>query len=292
MRDRMSDFKTPGDKDSLISKSDIPIWEKVTIARAQDRPTALDYIQRLFTNFLELHGDRNFRDDPSIVSGVAAFEDRSVAVIGHQKGKSFKDRVSRNFGMPHPEGYRKALRIMQMAERFRMPIVTFIDTPGAFPGIEAEERGQIEAVARNIMEMFRIRVPILAFVIGEGGSGGALAIGVGDRVYMLENSIYSVISPEACAAILWEDAGRAPEAAQSLHITAEDLLSLKVVDGMVQEPQGGIQKDFSAVITQMKSMISRDLEILSQKSPEGLLSERYDKFRKMGPYKEGSPKKV
>ncbi len=275
---------------SKTEKTANPIWENVVIARAQDRPTALDYTQRLFTNFVELHGDRGFRDDPSIVSGIAGFEDRTVAVIGHQKGKSFKDRVSRNFGMPHPEGYRKALRIMRLAERFKMPIVTFIDTPGAFPGIEAEERGQIEAVARNIMEMFQIKVPIISFVIGEGGSGGALAIGVGDRVYMLENSIYSVISPEACAAILWEDAGRAPEAAQSLNITASDLLRLKIVDGMVEEPPGGVQKDFSVVVSRIKLILSRDFEILSRKSVEELLSERYEKFRKMGPYKEGTTK--
>ena len=280
----------PVETHSKTGKTDSPIWEKVVIARAQERPTALDYTQRLFTNFIELHGDRGFRDDPSIVSGIAGFEGRTVVVIGHQKGKSFKDRVSRNFGMPHPEGYRKALRIMHLAERFKMPIVTFIDTPGAFPGIEAEERGQIEAVARNIMEMFQIKVPILSFIIGEGGSGGALAIGVGDRVYMLENSIYSVISPEACAAILWEDAGRAPEAAQSLNITASDLLRLKVVDGMVEEPPGGVQKDFSMVVSKIKLILARDFEILEKKGTEELLSDRYEKFRKMGPYKEGSPK--
>jgi acetyl-CoA carboxylase carboxyl transferase subunit alpha len=271
---------------SKTEKSDSPIWEKVLIARAQDRPTALDYAQRLFTNFIELHGDRGFRDDPSIISGIAGFEDRTVAVIGHQKGKSFKDRVSRNFGMPHPEGYRKALRVMRLAERFKMPIITFIDTPGAFPGIEAEERGQIEAVARNIMEMFQIKVPIVSFVIGEGGSGGALAIGVGDRIYMLENSIYSVISPEACAAILWEDAGRAPEAAKSLNITASDLLRLKIVDGTVEEPAGGVQKDFSLVVSKIKSILSRDLELLCKKNTGDLINDRYEKFRKIGPYKE------
>ncbi len=279
-------LKKTGKKQDATSGSLLPIWERVLLARAQDRPTTLDYIQRLCSQFIELHGDRSFRDDPSIIAGFATFEGRSVAVIGHQKGKSFKDRMTRNFGMPHPEGYRKALRIMRLAERFAIPVISFIDTPGAYPGIEAEERGQVEAVARNIMEMFEVKVPILVFVIGEGGSGGALAIGVGDQVYMLENAVYSVISPEACAAILWEDSSRAPEAAERLQMSSHDLLRMGIIDGIIPEAEGGVQRDSSITLAAMRSTISERLDSLTKMSPETLLEARYTKFQGMVAYRE------
>ncbi len=284
----MTDTKVKKDRKSPDNtpENGLSVWERVLLARAQERPTTLDYIQRLCTHFIELHGDRTFRDDPSVIAGFAEFEGRSVAVIGHQKGKSFKDRMTRNFGMPHPEGYRKALRIMRLAERFSMPVISFIDTPGAYPGIEAEERGQVEAVARNIMEMFEIKIPILVFVIGEGGSGGALAIGVGDQIYMLENAVYSVISPEACAAILWEDSTRAPEAAERLQMSAGDLLRMGIIDGIIPEASGGVQKDISTTLAHMKAMISEDLDRLTQLSPEALLEARYKKFQGMVAYRE------
>ncbi len=278
----------PKKSSKKTSVPDIAVWDRVLLARAQERPTSLDYIQRLCTQFIEVHGDRSFRDDPSIVGGFGVFEGKSVAVIGHQKGKSFKDRMTRNFGMPHPEGYRKALRIMRLAERFSMPILTFVDTPGAYPGIEAEERGQVEAVARNIMEMFEIRVPILVFIVGEGGSGGALAIGVGDRVYMLENAVYSVISPEACAAILWDNAGRASEAAERLRMTASDLLEMRIIDGVLPEASGGIQKDVMPTLSAMKTLIAEQLEQLLTLPADELLSLRQKKFENMVAYRENS----
>ena len=286
MRVTDTKLKKTGKKQDATSGSLLPIWERVLLARAQDRPTTLDYIQRLCSQFIELHGDRSFRDDPSIIAGFATFEGRSVAVIGHQKGKSFKDRMTRNFGMPHPEGYRKALRIMRLAERFAIPVISFIDTPGAYPGIEAEERGQVEAVARNIMEMFEVKVPILVFVIGEGGSGGALAIGVGDQVYMLENAVYSVISPEACAAILWEDSSRAPEAAERLQMSSHDLLRMGIIDGIIPEAEGGVQRDSSITLAAMRSTISERLDSLTKMSPETLLEARYTKFQGMVAYRE------
>ena len=286
MRVTDTKLKKTGKKQDAASRSLLPIWERVLLARAQDRPTTLDYIQRLCSQFIELHGDRSFRDDPSIIAGFATFEGRSVAVIGHQKGKSFKDRMTRNFGMPHPEGYRKALRIMRLAERFAIPVISFIDTPGAYPGIEAEERGQVEAVARNIMEMFEVKVPILVFVIGEGGSGGALAIGVGDQVYMLENAVYSVISPEACAAILWEDSSRAPEAAERLQMSSHDLLRMGIIDGIIPEAEGGVQRDSSITLAAMRSTISERLDSLTKMSPETLLEARYTKFQGMVAYRE------
>ncbi|OOH81763.1 acetyl-CoA carboxylase carboxyltransferase subunit alpha [Leptospirillum ferriphilum] len=282
----MTETKVKKTSRKNTSQPEVPVWDRVLLARAQERPTSLDYIQRLCTQFVEVHGDRSYRDDPSIVGGFAVFEGKSVAVVGHQKGKSFKDRMTRNFGMSHPEGYRKALRIMRLAERFSMPILTFVDTPGAYPGIEAEERGQVEAVARNIMEMFEIRVPILVFIVGEGGSGGALAIGVGDRVYMLENAVYSVISPEACAAILWENAGRAPEAAERLRMTASDLLNLGIIDGILPEAAGGIQKDAMPTLSAMKALITEQLEQLQALSVEELLSSRQKKFDAMVAYRE------
>jgi acetyl-CoA carboxylase carboxyl transferase subunit alpha len=256
-------------------------WNRVLLARANDRPTAWDYVQRIFTNFMELHGDRSFRDDPSVLAGVASLDGRSVAIVANYKGKSFKDRVTRNFGMAHPEGYRKALRIMRLAERFGLPIVSLIDTPGAYPGIEAEERGQVEAIARNIQEMFGIAVPIVAVVIGEGGSGGALALGVGDRVLMMENSIYSVISPEACAAILWNDPARSSDAASSLRMTAPNLLEMGIVDEIIPEPPGGAQKDVARASQLLKGSLAKHLSEVEAIPSTDLLSSRYEKFAGM-----------
>lgn len=260
-------------------------WARVQMARANDRPTAWDFIQRIFTGFLELHGDRSFRDDPSILTGLASIEGKSVAVIAHFKGKSFKDRVHRNFGMAHPEGYRKALRVMRLAQQFDLPIITLVDTPGAYPGIEAEERGQVEAIARNIQEMFEFTVPIVVTVIGEGGSGGALALGVGDHILMLENAIYSVISPEACAAILWNDPAMSPDAAASLRLTAQNLLDMGIVDAIVPEPPGGAQKDLARINQDLKSAIVESIRELELLSVPDLLSRRYDKFHEMVRYR-------
>lgn len=256
-------------------------WNRVLLARANDRPTAWDYVQRIFVNFVELHGDRSFRDDPSILAGLASLEGRSVAIVANYKGKSFKDRVQRNFGMAHPEGYRKALRVMRLAEQFGLPVISLIDTPGAYPGIEAEERGQVEAIARNIQEMFEISVPIVATVIGEGGSGGALALGVGDRVLMMENSIYSVISPEACAAILWNDPAMSAEAASQLRMTARHLQGLGIVDEIIPEPEGGAQKDVAKVSQTLKSALIKALSEIEDLPHEELRSRRYEKFHGM-----------
>ncbi len=256
-------------------------WNRVLLARANDRPTAWDYVQRIFVHFVELHGDRSFRDDPSILAGLASLEGRSVAIVANYKGKSFKDRVQRNFGMAHPEGYRKALRVMRLAEQFGLPVISLIDTPGAYPGIEAEERGQVEAIARNIQEMFEISVPIVATVIGEGGSGGALALGVGDRVLMMENSIYSVISPEACAAILWNDPAMSAEAASQLRMTARHLQGLGIVDEIIPEPEGGAQKDVAKASQTLKSALMKALSEIEDLPHEELRSRRYEKFHGM-----------
>ena len=256
-------------------------WNRVLLARANDRPTAWDYVQRIFVHFVELHGDRSFRDDPSILAGLASLEGRSVAIVANYKGKSFKDRVQRNFGMAHPEGYRKALRVMRLAEQFGLPVISLIDTPGAYPGIEAEERGQVEAIARNIQEMFEISVPIVATVIGEGGSGGALALGVGDRVLMMENSIYSVISPEACAAILWNDPAMSAEAASQLRMTARHLQGLGIVDEIIPEPEGGAQKDVAKVSQTLKAALIKALSEIEDLPHEELRSRRYEKFHGM-----------
>ncbi|MCL5284849.1 MAG: acetyl-CoA carboxylase carboxyltransferase subunit alpha [Nitrospirae bacterium] len=260
-------------------------WNRVLLARANDRPTAWDYVQRIFSNFVELHGDRSFRDDPSVLAGLASLDGRSVAIVAHFKGKSFKDRVQRNFGMAHPEGYRKALRVMRLAEQFGLPVISLIDTPGAYPGIEAEERGQVEAIARNIQEMFEITVPIVATVIGEGGSGGALALGVGDRVLMMENSIYSVISPEACAAILWNDPSMSAEAASQLRMTARHLHGLGIVDEIIPEPEGGAQKDVAKMSQSLKAALLKALSEIEDLPREDLLSRRYEKFHGMVRYR-------
>lgn len=260
-------------------------WDKVQIARHSLRPNTLDYIKNLFTDFIELHGDRLLGDDAAIVAGFARFNGEPVCVVGHQKGKDTKENLTRNFGMPNPEGFRKSMRIMRLAERYNIPIVTFIDTPGAYPGIEAEERGQYEAIAQSIAFMMGLKVPIVVFVIGEGGSGGALGIGSGNRVYMLENSIYSVISPEGCASILWRDASRAAQAAKSLKLTAQDLYSLGIIDKILPEPLGGVHRDPVMVYDSVKIMMEDTLKELGNLSAEELLEDRYGRFRKMAVYK-------
>ena len=259
-----------------------PSWERVQLARHPRRPHTTDYIGRLFAGFTELHGDRAFGDDAAVVGGFATFEGQPVAVIGQQKGRDTKQKLHRNFGMPKPEGYRKALRLMQMADKFRRPIVTLLDTPGAYPGIDAEERGQAEAIALNLREMARLRVPIVVTVIGEGGSGGALGLGVGNRVFMMENAVYSVISPESCAAIIWRDAGKAELAAAALKMTAPDLQRLGLVDGIVPEPPGGAHLDYDAAAESLRTTLRSALKDLSQLSAEQLIEDRYRKFRQMG----------
>ncbi|SES75524.1 acetyl-CoA carboxylase carboxyltransferase subunit alpha [Anaerobranca gottschalkii] len=259
-------------------------WQKVQIARHNQRPTTLQYIKGIFQDFIELHGDRYFKDDPAIVGGIARLGDTPVTVIGHQKGKDTKENIYRNFGMPHPEGYRKALRLMKQGEKFKRPIITFIDTPGAYPGLGAEERGQGEAIAKNLMEMAGLKVPIIVIVTGEGGSGGALALGVGDSILMMANSVYSVISPEGCAAILWKDATRAKEAAEALKLTADDLYRLKIIDEIIPEPQGGAHKDIEKTMAAVKEGIERHLDILSGFTPDELVKRRYQRLRRIGEY--------
>jgi acetyl-CoA carboxylase carboxyl transferase subunit alpha len=257
-------------------------WQRTQLARHSQRPSTLDYINELSRDFLELHGDRTFGDDRAIVGGFARFNDRTVMMIGHQKGKTLKERMQRNFGMPNPEGYRKALRLMRMAEKFNRPIITFIDTPGAYPGIGAEERGQAEAIARNLLVMSRLTVPIISVVIGEGGSGGALALGVSDRVLMLEHSVYSVISPEGCAAILWDNPAKVLDAASALKITAKDLLDLGVIDDIVPEPLGGAHREPKAVCALVGKALTNQLFDLTDLSAEQLLTRREQKYRKIG----------
>ncbi|HEY4158737.1 MAG TPA: acetyl-CoA carboxylase carboxyltransferase subunit alpha [Polyangiaceae bacterium] len=258
--------------------------QKVQLSRHPNRPYSLDYIQRLFQDFIELHGDRRFAEDPSIVAGLGKFHGRSVVVVGHQKGRTTKENVVRNFGMPNPEGYRKAIRLYEMAERFNLPIFTFIDTPGAYPGIGAEERGQSEAIGAALEVMSRKTVPIVTCVIGEGGSGGALALGVANRVLVLEFSYYSVISPEGCAAILWKNGERAPEAAARLRITAPHLLELGVVDNVVEEPAGGAHQDHDEAAKRLDRALYTALGELTSLSREGLLEDRYRRFRKLGAF--------
>lgn len=257
-------------------------WQKAQISRHPNRPYTLDYIDALMTDFIEMHGDRIYSDDPAIVCGIAKFEGMPIVVIGHQKGRTTKEKIFRNFGMPNPEGYRKALRIMRFAERFRKPVLTFIDTPGAYPGIGAEERGQGESIARNLAFMSQIKVPVLTVVIGEGGSGGALALGVADRVLMLEHSTYSVISPEGCAAILWNDGSKASEAADLLKITAQDLFQMQIIDEVIEEPTGGAHRDPHRTADLLKEAVIRNLaDIRSVPLPE-LLGQRYERLRRIG----------
>ncbi|HZM51820.1 MAG TPA: acetyl-CoA carboxylase carboxyltransferase subunit alpha, partial [Vicinamibacteria bacterium] len=257
-------------------------WQKTQVARHPNRPYTLDYVGALFTDFTELHGDRRFGDDPALVTGFARYKDRAVAVVGHQKGRDTKQKIYRNFGMPKPEGYRKALRVMQLAAKFGRPIIAFVDTPGAYPGLDAEERGQAEAIAFNLREMSRLPTPIIVNVTGEGGSGGALAVAVGDRVNMLEHSIYSVITPEGCAAILWRDAGRAEEAATAMKITAPDLKGFGLVDEIVPEPLGGAHADPDTLFASLDRILEAQLKELSALPADTLVESRYEKFRRMG----------
>jgi acetyl-CoA carboxylase carboxyl transferase subunit alpha len=261
-------------------------WQRAQVARHPKRPHTLDLFHLLFEDFLELHGDRVFGDDGAVVGGLARFEGESVVVVGHQKGRDTRENIARNFGMPHPEGYRKALRLMQLGVKFRVPILTFIDTPGAYPGLGAEERGQAEAIAVNLREMAGLATPIVCVVTGEGGSGGALAIGVGDRVLMLEHAIYSVISPEGCAAILWGNAAKAPEAAELMRVTASDLLRLGVIDAIVPEPVGGAHRNWNETAANLRAALRDQLWELRSRSGDQLLADRYDRFRRIGVFEE------
>jgi acetyl-CoA carboxylase carboxyl transferase subunit alpha len=257
-------------------------WQRVLLARHPKRPHTLDYVERLFTDFHEIHGDRLFADDPAIVCGMGFFEGRPVMVVGEQKGRDTKQKLHRNFGMPKPEGYRKAMRVMQIAAKFGRPVITFLDTPGAYPGIDAEERGQAEAIARNLREMSRLSTPVVAICIGEGGSGGALALGVGNRVFMMENAVYSVISPESCAAIIWRDSSKAELAAAALRLTAEDLLGLGLIDGVIPEPSGGAHENQDGAAELVRATLGAALEELGRLSERELVEQRYMKFRRMG----------
>ncbi len=260
-------------------------WQVVQLARHPQRPYTMDYIEGVFTDFEELHGDRHFADDPAIVGGPARLDGRPVMVIGQQKGRDTKEKVYRNFGMPKPEGYRKALRLMQMAERYKLPLFPLIDTPGAYPGIGAEERNQSEAIARNLFEMARLRTPIICTVIGEGGSGGALAIGVGDHIAMLQHSIYSVISPEGCASILWKSADQSRAAAEAMKVTAENLHTLGLVDEIIPEPLGGAHRDYQTIMKTLSERMLSNLDRFTASSPDELIAQRYDRLMRYGDYK-------
>ncbi len=267
--------------------SNLTRWQRTQLARHANRPYTLDYIERIFTHWSEIHGDRNYRDDPALVCGFARIDGKPCCVIGHQKGRNTKQKVYRNFGMPNPEGYRKALRVMQLADQFGLPIFTFVDTPGAFPGIGAEERGQAEAIARNLREMAMLRVPVIVTITGEGGSGGALAIAVGNRVLMMQYSVYAVISPEGCAAILWSDGTKGPQAAEALKLTAQDVDSLgTVIDDVIPEPLGGVHQDHDLAAETLKEYLLKHLAELEEYSPEGLIEQRYQRFRAMSEVEE------
>ena len=259
-------------------------WQRVQLARHPDRPYTLDYIYAMTNNFVELHGDRSYKDDKAIVGGFASIDDHKVMIIGHQKGRDTKSNLYRNFGMPNPEGYRKALRLMKLAEKFDKPVITMIDTPGAYPGLEAEERGQAEAIARNLFEMSRLKVPIIVVIIGEGASGGALGIGVGDRILMFENCWYSVISPESCSSILWRSWDYKEQAAEALKLTAPDLLEQKLIDKIIPEPMGGAHKDLDKVAADLKEILSEELTNLKKIKPDKLIEQRLEKFGKMGAF--------
>lgn len=271
---------------NMNDKEKLTPWDKLTLARMVERPTALDYIEQIFDSFIELHGDRGFRDDPSIVGGIAELDGIAVTVIGQQKGRNIKENVERNFGMPHPEGYRKALRLMKQAEKFNRPVICFVDTSGAYCGVDAEKRGQGEAIAKNLITMANLNVPIVSIVIGEGGSGGALAMAVADEVWMLENSVYSVLSPEGFASILWKDATRAKEAAEVMKITAEDLLNYKIIDKVINEPKGGAHIDPEVMAKDIKKNLLEVIPKLLSKDKEELLKLRYNKYRTIGKYKD------
>lgn len=283
--DLSSEVKRLEDKLEHLKKdtyTNLSSWQKVQLARHPQRPYTLDYINMLMADFIEIHGDRLFSDDKAIVAGFARFNKKKIIVIGHQKGRDTKENLKRNFGCAHPEGYRKALRVMRLAEDFGLPVVILIDTPGAYPGIGAEERGQSQAIATNLRDMASVATPIISIVIGEGGSGGALGVGVADKVYVLENSYYSVISPEGCAAILWKDGSKAPEAAKVLKLTGEDLINLKVIDGIIPEPLGGAHRNPEKIAESLREVLEKELNSLSGIKKDELLKLRYKKFRNMG----------
>ena len=283
------EIKTLEEKVHQLKKNiynDLTRWQRVQLARHPERPYTLDYIYMITENFVELHGDRLFKDDKAIVGGLAMLDEQKVMIIGHQKGRDTKSNVYRNFGMSNPEGYRKALRLMKLAEKFKIPVITMLDTPGAYPGIEAEERGQAEAIARNLLEMSRLRVPIVVTIIGEGASGGALGIGIGDRVLMLQNTWYSVISPESCSSILWRSWEYKETAAEALKLTAEDLLEQGIIDRIVPEPLGGAHKGHLQIASTLKSVLKEELSLLIKIKPEKLIQNRLEKFAKMGMYVE------
>ncbi len=286
INEEISRLKKRSDELTESIFSSLTPWQVSQVARHPQRPYTQDYIDLIFTDFEELHGERYFADDPAIIAGIARLDGKPVAVIGHQKGRDTKDRIMRNYGMPKPEGYRKALRIMQMAERFHLPVLTFIDTPGAYPGIDAEERGQSEAIARNLMVMSELKTPVVATVIGEGGSGGALAIGVGDRLLMLQFSTYSVISPEGCASILWKSADNAKEAAEAMGITAQRLSELNLVDRVIGEPLGGAHRDFKSIANSLKLALIEELEQLRSLPTEEVVIQRQNKIRQIGEFKQ------
>lgn len=285
INEEISRLKKRSDELTESIFSSLTPWQVSQVARHPQRPYTQDYIDLIFTDFEELHGERSVADDPAIIAGIARLEGEPVAVIGHQKGRDTKDRILRNYGMPKPEGYRKALRIMQLAERFHLPILTFIDTPGAYPGIGAEERGQSEAIARNLMVMSELKTPIIATVIGEGGSGGALAIGVGDRLLMLQYSTYSVISPEGCASILWKSADNAKQAAEAMGITAQKLSELNLIDRIIDEPLGGAHRDFGDMAEKLKRTLVEELEQLHSLPATEVVTQRQNKIRQIGAYK-------
>ncbi len=282
LSEEIEKLKDQRDISLKILYDELTDWQRVSISRHPQRPYTLDYINMMTEDFVELHGDRLFRDDPAIVGGLCKIDDKSFMIIGHQKGRTVKDKVFRNFGMANPEGYRKALRLFKMAERFKIPIITFIDTPGAYPGLEAEQHGQGEAIARNLMEMSGLRTPIISVVIGEGGSGGALGLGVADKVFMLENSTYSVISPEGCAAILYKDPDKAEEAANNLKISAKSLYEVGLIDGIINEALGGAHRDPECTAFNLKNIILETFSELENLSIDELLEKRYNKFREMG----------
>lgn len=268
-----------------MANTKLSAWEKVEIARNPKRKTSLDYINAIFDYFLELHGDRNFKDDKAMVCGLARIGKQNFTIIAEQKGRTTKENIERNFGMPNPESYRKAIRFMKQAEKFKRPVITFIDTKGAYPGIEAEERGQGEAIAKSMFEMARLKVPIISIVIGEGSSGGALAIGVANKVFMLENAIYSILSPEGYSSILWKDPSRVKEAAEKMKLTAKDLFELKVIDQIIKEPKGEDDETFKKIVNSLKKQISTTINQLNELSTEEVVQNRYEKFRNMGEYK-------
>jgi acetyl-CoA carboxylase carboxyl transferase subunit alpha len=286
IQEEIARLRTKLDKTKKEIYGKLNRWQKTMVARHPKRPYTLDFVRLLYTDFVELHGDRCFADDPAIVCGMARYKNRPVAVVGHQKGRETRQKLMRNFGMPKPEGYRKALRIMKLAEKFNRPVFSFIDTPGAYPGMDAEERGQAEAIARNLREMAGLRIPIIVTVVGEGGSGGALAIGVGDVVNMLEFATYSVISPEACSSILWKNTEKAAEAAERLKLTAPDLKAYGIVDAIIEEPPGGAHTDHIRMAELLDPYLQRELDRLSKIPPEERIALRYEKFRKMGAFQE------